>query len=236
MNKKLLSLSLAALATAAQLSAAAPKIAPGPYAGAALGVSVLGGKNNYNHVQDGDLQDDVDFSLSKTSPSFSIFGGYGMNFNNFWTAAEAFYQFDSFKDKKIPKMALDDKFISSKSSGAYGAAIHLGFLPNENCLAYAILGIEARKFNVAFYDIGNIKMNAKINKSYTSNAFAPGVGVRFALTNNLSVRTEYKYAIHRNKKLTDTAKVPDPNPEIDTITLKHQPKVHNFNVGVVYTF
>jgi opacity protein-like surface antigen len=232
-TKVLLSLSAAALVNAAQLSAA-PKISSGAYAGVAAGISVLGGKYNYKHDQDNVQQNNMAFSLSKTSAAASVFAGYGMKISGFWTAAEIFYQFDSLKNKQTPYIANDGKAISSKSTGAYGAAIHLGFLPAENCVAYAILGMEARKFNVKFDDIPPVQMNVKINKSYTSIAFAPGVGARFALTKNLSIRTEYKYAMHRSKKLTDTAG--NGFGQIDRITVKHQPKVHAFNVGVVYNF
>lgn len=232
--KKTLSLGFVTLATAAHLSAA-PQISSGAYAGAAAGVSVLGGKYNYTHSQNGAQQTAMAFSLSKTSPAISVFAGYGMKVSGFWTAAEIFYQFDSLKNKQNPVIGNDEKSISSKATGAYGAAVHLGFLPAENCIAYVILGLEARKFKVTFADVPPATMNTQINKSYTSVAFAPGVGARFALTKELSLRAEYKYAMHRNKKLTDTAGIPGGGGS-DTITVKHQPKVHTFNVGVVYTF
>jgi len=239
-TKVLLSLSAAALVNAAQLSAA-PQISSGAYAGVAAGVSVLGGKNQYDHKQidaGGALviQNNMNFSLSKTSMAATIFGGYGMKVSGFWVAGELFYQLDSLKDKQQPNIALDEKSISSKSTGAYGLAVHLGFMPSENCVAYAILGLEARKFSVKFTDTPPATIAATINKKYTSLAFAPGVGARFALTKNISVRTEYKYAMHRSKTLTASAANPGTPADTDTVKLKHQPKVHTFNVGLVYTF
>jgi opacity protein-like surface antigen len=243
-TKVLLSLSAAALVNAAQLSAA-PQISSGAYAGVAAGVSVLGGKSNYNHKATDDatgalvIQNTMNFSLSKTSMAATIFGGYGMKVSGFWVAGELFYQLDSLKDKQQPNIASDEKSIGSKSTGAYGLAVHLGFMPSENCMAYAILGLEARKFSVKFTDTPPATIAATINKKYTSLAFAPGVGARFALTKNISIRTEYKYAMHRSKTLTASAESPAAGfgrGNTDTVKIKHQPKVHTFNVGLVYTF
>ena len=228
-------------AVASQASASSCQINSGAYAGISAGVSVLGGKNNFDHKQTdaaGALitGSNLNFSLSKTSMAATVFGGYGMKMNGFWVAGELFYQLDSLKDKQKPTIANDEKSISSKSTGAYGLAVHLGFMPSQNCVAYAILGMEARKFNVNFTDTPPATIAASINKNYTSLAFAPGVGARFALTKNISIRTEYKYAMHRSKKFTASAATPGAPADKDTIQLKHQPKVHTFNVGVVYTF
>jgi opacity protein-like surface antigen len=240
--KKTLSLGFATLATAAHLSAA-PQISSGAYAGAAAGVSVLGGKNQLAISNDAAvagqqvLQDQGNFSLSKTSPAVMIFAGYGMKVSGFWTAAELFYQFDSLKDKQNPVFAgTTPKNLSSTSTGAYGLSAHLGFLPSENCTAYVILGVEARRFKVKFSDPTPANVSAAINKGYTSVAFVPGIGARFALTKELSLRTEYKYAMHRSKTLNASAKNTANAAQTDTVKIKHQPKVHSFNVGVVYSF
>lgn len=240
-TKVLLSLSAAALVNAAQLSAA-PKISSGAYAGVAAGISVLGGKNGFTHTDDTgargnqQIQNQGNFSLSKTSPSLMVFGGYGMKFSGFWTAGEIFYQFDSMKSKQAPNFGADEKSLSSQTTGAYGASIHLGFLPSENCVAYAILGVEGRKFKVKFEDTPPVQIAGKINKNYTSIAFAPGLGMRFSLTKNLSIRTEYKYALYKSKKFAVSSENANVAGRTDIVTLKHQPKVHSFNVGMVYSF
>ena len=241
-TKVLLSLSVAALVSAAQLSAA-PQISSGAYAGVAAGVSVLGGKNALTTSNDAAVagrqvvQDQGNFSLSKTSMAATLFGGYGMKVSGFWLAAEVFYQFDSLKDKQNPVFAgTNAKTLQSTATGAYGAAVHLGFVPSENCVAYAILGIEARKFKVKFSDPVPANVSASVSKNYTSLAFVPGLGVRFALTKNISIRTEYKYAMHRSKTLDASARNTANAAQTDVVKVKHQPKVHTFNVGVVYTF
>lgn len=239
-TKVLLSLSAAALVNAAQLSAA-PQISSGAYAGVAAGVSVLGGKNRFANSNDtvaaGNqvIQNQANFSLSKISPSLAVFGGYGMKVSGFWTAAEIFYQIDNLKDKQDFALEVPaPKNLSSSSAGSYGASVHLGFLPAENCTAYAIFGVEARRFKVKFSDQVPANISAVVNKGYTSIAFAPGIGARFALTKELSLRTEYKCAMHRSKKIAASAL--NPVGSTDVVSIKHQPKVHSFNVGVVYTF
>lgn len=240
-TKVLLPLSMAALVSAAQLSAA-PQIASGAYAGLAAGVSVLGGKNQFTSSNDtvtlGNqaIQDQGNFSLSKSSPSVALFGGYGLKFSGFWTAVEAFYQFDNLKDKQTPTLGGNlAASLKSSTTGGYGAAVHLGFVPAENCVTYVILGAEARKFKVAFSGPAALT-TATIKKNYTSFAFAPGVGVRFALTKDISIRTEYKYAMSRSKTLTASAADSNVAGATDIVTIKHQPKVQTFNVGVIYNF
>ena len=80
------------------------------------------------------------------------------------------------------------------------------------------------------------EISAVVKKGYTSIAFAPGLGVRFALSKNLSLRTEYKYAMHRSKKITVSANSDNIPNQTDVVTIKHKPKIHSFNVGLVYSF
>jgi len=239
-NKILLPLTLGALVSVAQLSAA-PQIASGAYAGVAAGVSVLGGKSELTLSNNGGagaqiVQNQGNFSLAKTSAAATLFGGYGAKISGFWLAGELFYQLDSLKDKQELKLGGAPSNLKSSSTGTYGASVHLGFVPSENCVAYAILGVEARKFKVNFSTVDTDDNSAVINKKYTSLAFAPGVGARFAVTKNISIRTEYKYAMHRSKKLTGSAANSAAPAQTDQVTIKHQPKVHSFNVGVVYSF
>lgn len=216
------------------------QIGSGAYVGLSAGLANLSGKRDYTDSTDGGagpqvIQQQAKFGLSKTSAAAALFAGYGMKIGSAWTAAELFYQFDRLKDKDsiIFQAQQTPKNLESSSTGAYGAAVHLGFIPTNGCTAYAILGVESRRFKVKFSDPVPANISAVINKSYRSFAFVPGVGVRFALCKNLSLRTEYKYAMHRNKKLTNSNLRAG---QTDIVTIKHQPKVHSFNVGLVYTF
>jgi opacity protein-like surface antigen len=231
-------------AAASQANASTCQINPGAYAGISAGLSAQSGKSNFlNSNNNGGVgrqvvQNTMNISLSKNSLAAALFGGYGMKFGNFWTAAEVFYQFDKLNAKEDLKLATSEgNILKSSSTGAYGAAVHLGFIPNNNCTAYAILGVEARRFKVNFADTtAPHEISAVVKKGYTSIAFAPGLGVRFALSKNLSLRTEYKYAMHRSKKITISAKSDNVANQTDVVTIKHKPQIHSFNVGLVYSF
>ena len=231
----------AVAAVSAQANASNCKINSGAYAGVGAGVSVLSGKNilTLSNDQGGGgpqvTHDKGNFSLSKTSLAGILFAGYGVKISGFWVAGELSYQIDGLKNKQEPMFNENSTNLKSSSTGAYGAAVHLGFMPSENCAAYAILGVEARKFNIKF-SADSALSSATISKNYRSIAFAPGVGVRFALAKNISIRTEYKYAMHRSKTFTSSAAHAAFPDQTDMATVKHQPKAHTFNVGVVYSF
>ena len=240
-TKVLLSLSAAALVNAAQLSAA-PQISSGAYAGVAAGVSVLGGKNELTLLHDAAglapqaVQNQASFSLSRASTAAMIFGGYGAKVSGFWLAGELFYQFDSLKNKQSPTFGAESgSILKSSSAGAYGASAHLGFFPADNCVVYAILGIETRGFKMQFSGPAALT-SASINKRYTSVAFVPGVGTRFALTNNISIRAEYKYAMHRSKTVSSSTSSANTPGQTDVAKIKYQPRIQSFNVGLVYNF
>jgi opacity protein-like surface antigen len=225
-------------AVASQANASTCQINSGAYAGISAGMSTLTGSNEFDSTNTALAQYAANKGkLSKTSAAAGIFAGYGMKFSNFWAAAEVSYQFDKVSDKSKTKVFTRSEYktLQSSSTGAYGAAIHLGFLPANNVIAYAILGAEVRSFKVKFSDaVTPADIYANINKKYTSIAFAPGVGVRFSIAKNLSIRTEYKYAIHKSKNFTNTAA--NNAGGKDVLNVKHSPKVHSFNVGVVYSF
>jgi opacity protein-like surface antigen len=226
-------------AVASQASASSCQINSGAYAGISAGVSTLTGSGEFTAKNSAGIFRDVSApnKLSKSSAAAALFGGYAMKFGSFFTAAELFYQFDNLKNtNEFELISLNkDKKVETKSSGSYGAAVHLGFLPSNNCVLYAIAGLDVRQIKVKFSESASpIDIHATANKKCTSIAFAPGVGVRFSLTKNISLRTEYKYAMHRIKKLTGTAT--NPNGGADTVTMKSSPKVHSFNLGVVYSF
>ncbi len=234
-NKLLAALALTtALATGAN---AACQINSGAYVGLSVGGAHLAGKNDFKYENTNlGFREETGIKLSKTSIVAGIFGGYGFKFNNLWAAAELFYQFDQLKDSStFTIQGNQGNKVESKSNGSYGAAVHLGFIPNGNCIVYAIAGLDVKRFKVTYSDTTNPTLvNAAVNKSYTSHAFAPGIGMRLAVSKNVSFRTEYKCAIHRKKDFERTQANPDGGS--DVVKVKHSPTVHSFNVGLVYSF
>ena len=237
MNNKLLA--ALAMTTALATSAhSACQINSGAYVGLSVGGAHLGGKNDFSHTNDGAPNNTATNNSGVSANSFaaSIFAGYGLKFNNLWTALELFAQFDNLKDKNEFKVNAQNNsnFKKITSNGAFGGAVHLGYTFN-NCIIYAIAGAEVRRFKAEFSSGDKDAIAAEVSKNYTSTAFAPGLGVRVNLSKNVSIRTEYKYAIHRKKTLNATAT----NAAIggkDNITLKASPTIQTFNVGLVYSF
>ena len=238
MNNKL----LAALAMTTELATSAHsacQINSGAYVGLSVGGAHLGGKNDASIKNDvaGNINPSKESKLSSTSFAAAILGGYGLKVSNFWLAAELFYQFDNLSSKSKFKIDTNskDEVLESKSNGAFGGSFHIGFIAANNCVVYAIAGVEGRRFKVK-YTPDTAVHSTTIDKSYTSTAFAPGIGLRVSLSKNIALKTEYKYAIHKTKTFTDKKANPGGAGDNDTLTVKHSPNIHSFNVGVVYSF
>lgn len=246
MSKNLLkALSLGAVAIGA-LVAGDCGIKSGAYAGISAGVSHLGGKNEYvisNSAAGSDVYSSKGH-LSSNSFLGSVFAGYGYKLNLAWLAAELGYKFDNLKsqltgvtgNKTTPNIT-----FGSKSKGAFEGAFHVGFVANASTIAYAILGVESRNFKVQFADSVNEFTNSfrAFKKSYRSTAFVPGLGVRFNIAKNLNLRTEYKCAMHKTKKIKSSGAdrgVVYGAGTTDTLSMKHNPMIHSFAVGAAYTF
>lgn len=231
-NNLLKAAAISAVMTSA-LVAGDCSVKSGAYAGISAGVSHLGGKSNVSHDDTALIQ----FYSNKghnsaTTFAASVFAGYGVKLGSFWAAAELFYQFDNL-DSKNKVQALGtrrDKTVSVKSNGAYGANAHLGLLANDKAVAYLIAGVESRRIKMKYVDENNdIAAAGQPKKSYTSIAFVPGVGVKFNVAKSLSMRAEYKYAMHGKKKMAASAGT-------ETVTVKNTPQIHSFQIGAVYTF
>ena len=230
-----------ALSTAlfSSLNASSCQINSGAYVGLSLGGAHLGGKNDFqlSNQNLGAPEPSSSHKLSSNSFNGIVFVGYGLKFGTLWCAAEILYQFDNLSSKdRVSADAPNDKgkVVESKTTGAFGGAVHIGALMNPNTVIYAILGVEGRSFRVKFND-DQQATTCTINKRYTSTAFTPGVGFRFSVSKNLALKTEYKYSLHQSKKLTSDTK-PSAAGGNDIVTLKHAPNIQSFNVGLVYTF
>lgn len=211
----------------------------GFYAGASVGMSSLSGNQTFEAVE---LDDPIavrDFrkqSLSARTAGLGLFAGYGHKWNCLWLGAELSYLFDRLNDKKTVQWGTFgvDKTFTTKSTGAVGGAIHIGYIHHQNSLIYAILGLEHRRFQVSFQDPVQPDPSAiSVSKKHSSLAFTPGVGMLLKVARNISVRGEYKYALHRSKTAVETA----PIGGIDNrSTLKTSPGVHTVHIGLIYNF
>lgn len=237
MNNKLLAALALTTALATGLQAQC-QINSGAYVGLSAGGAHLGGKNDCSLSNNNPLtpQPSSSNKLSANSIAATVFGGYGLKLGSIWCAAEVSYQFDNLvsKDKSKNDANDKDKTLESKSNGAFGGAVHVGVIANNNFAVYAIAGVERRNFRVKFNDEQQNTL-CTINKSYASTAFVPGLGFRFNISKNIALKSEYKYALHQSKKFTSDTKA-NPAGGNETVTVKHAPNVQSFNVGLAYTF
>lgn len=248
MSKELLNALVVGAVMTTALVAGDCSVKSGAYAGISAGVSHLGGKNDYT-IANSDSTEIV-FSnkggLSTTTFAGNLFAGYGLKFNSLWFAAEAGYQFDNLKNKQISRAAAADFKssninLTSKSKGAFGASVHTGLFATTGTVVYAILGLESRSFKVKFTDNASQFASSfnSFKKNYRSTAFAPGLGARFTVAKNIALKTEYKCAMHKRKKISISGADLAGGPYgggTDTLSIKHSPKVHSFMVGAAYTF
>src|SRR3989338_2760439 len=242
MSKKLLNALALAAVMSATLTAGDCSVKSGAYAGISAGAAHLGGKNDYTIANSNPAE--TAFSnkagLSATTFTGNLLAGYGLKFNSLWFAAEANYQFGNLKNKQISRAASNNDIVSSninltsKSKGAFGVSIHAGMFANAGTAIYAILGLESRSFKVKFTDSASQFNNTfnSFKKNYRSTAFVPGLGVRFAIAKNIALKTEYKCAMHKRKKISISAVDSGAGgPYVggrDTLSIKHNPKVHTF--------
>jgi len=231
------------LMTAAPGNAHTGGIRSGPYIGASVGLSHLSGGQNLNAINivpPAPATTTVSHSLrlSADSVGASVFGGYGYKWNCTWLAAELSYLFDQMESRQGVNSGNNtvNGVLKARSTGAFGGALHLGYIAHDNCVIYVIAGVEMRRFRMSFQDNSpDNTIVSKNNKSYTSTAFVPGIGTSIKLTKNVSVRAEYKYAIHPTRSTSASAA----NAALggtDTSTIKQSPRVQTFHLGLVYSF
>lgn len=224
----------ALLALAVPTAQASTGINSGFYAGASVGLSNLSGSQSFRAMELPDIpRDQRKMGISAQSLGVGLFGGYGHKWDCLWLGTELSYLFDQLTDQKAAQFQVfgQEKIFKTRSTGAFGAAVHIGYIHHSNCLVYGILGLEGRRFQVNFQDpVGDA---VPVSAKYSSLAFAPGLGVRVKLTNNISVRGEYKYAFYRSKTAEATG---DIGGVANTSRLKVMPRVQAFQVGVVYSF
>jgi opacity protein-like surface antigen len=91
---------------------------------------------------------------------------------------------------------------------------------------YLKIGLEFRHFKVNFTDPSNTFLN--LNKSYNSIAFVPGFGLEIDLTPNLSLRMEYRIALHPKKTVQLS------NAASQTTSIQTNPTIHHLNLGLAF--
>jgi len=219
------------------VNANAPKT--GIYIGAAVGGAALTGKSNLNINRNavpfgGVTPQNFNLTISDKNVSGDIFLGYGKRFNCFWAGLEALASFTSLNSKSnvdiTPEIAAaNGQSLSVKSTFGWGGNLNLGYYINQATKLYLKLGVESRRFRVNFNGAINADPTIlNLNKSYNSTAFVPGLGMETDLTPRLSLRAEYRTALHPAKTVQVS------NSVTQSTIIKTRPTVHLFNLGLTF--
>jgi len=218
------------------IQANAPKT--GIYAGAAVGLASLTGKNNLTITRlvpalAVSATQVYNTNISDKNITGDVFLGYGKRIKCVWLAIEALGSLTSLNSKDVLDISGENtqQSLSIKTTYAWGGAINLGYFINTHSKLYLKLGLETRRFRTVFnganVDDPNI---VNVNQKKNSTAFVPGVGLETDLCERLSLRGEYRVALHQTK--TNTAS----DATADVTTIKVKPTIHYFNVGFTFRF
>lgn len=165
-------------------------------------------------------------SLSGGNLHGDIFLGYAQKIQDIHTALEAYIGLSRLETKSLLDITgfNSTNELNVRSNNGYGISAHLGYPVNVSTKAYVKVGAEVRRFST------NVAGNDDIvnhNKSYYSTGFVPGLGLEAEVTPSISVRSEYRVALHPAKQFK-TSK------NNLTTNYKVTPRIHHFNVGVYF--
>lgn len=243
--KKILksSLVLTSLVALATTSAQANHPKSGFYAGAALGGTALTGKSNLSINRNvpvllGNIPQNFNPTIGDKNFAADLFIGFGKRFNCTWVGFEVLASLSSLNANApldiTPLTTTDNgQFLSIKTSNAWGGTFNFGYYMNATTKLYLKLGLESRRFRTNFNGAGNAAVIANdpnllsITKNTSSTAFVPGFGLETDLTPRLSLRTDYRIALHP-RKTTNVA-----NSATQFSNVRTKPTVHYFNIGLV---
>lgn len=150
-----------------------------------------------------EIDGDDDYTLSKTSTSFSLGAGY--NINKFVAVEVAYRDLGEVKDRGVYFDGVDDYTYSSKLSATALQASVVGKLPiSDDFNVFGRLGLaslDADYRGTASYADGNNP--APDTSSESKTRALVGVGASYALTPQLALRAEYnQYAKWDDTKLS----------------------------------
>ncbi|MBM3633059.1 MAG: porin family protein [Alphaproteobacteria bacterium] len=236
------SLVVASLVTLAATSTHANHPKSGFYAGAALGGTALTGKSNLSVRRNipalGDVPQNFNPTIGDKNFAADIFVGFGKRFQCTWVGFEVLASLSSLNANApldITPLTTSDngQFLSIKTTNAWGGTFNFGYYMNPTTKLYVKLGLESRRFRTNFNGTGNAAVAAtdpnllSIVKNTTSTAFVPGFGLETDLTPRLSLRTDYRIALHPRKTTNVT------NSATQFSNIRTKPTVHYFNLGLV---
>jgi len=201
----------------------------GFYIGAAIGGANLNGKNQLSLLRNNNVSS-FTTQMSNTDVHVEALAGYGQFVDSIWLGIESHVGVSPLEAQAF----LDASGINSrqklnvKSYHKAGMDFHIGYALHPKSKAYIKLGGEVRKFS---HDFNATNQHgdpvANHNKSYYSGAFVSGLGVETEVSPQITIRSEYKVAIHPEKSLATSINT-------SKTTLKTRPHVHHFMISFIH--
>lgn len=156
--------------------------------------------------------------------------GYGHVFQNqFYLGGELAYRYSPARVGQINAENPDDIDSGGFTVAHTGLfAARIGYLFTPRVLLYGLMGVSVSETAFHFSNIG--QNSAKTDYSHTDVGATPGLGLSFALNDNLSLDARYTYTFYRSEDKTLNVSN-NPNANIDT-TITTRQKIQTQTVGL----
>lgn len=209
----------------------------GGYVGVNAGYA--GGKFKHPFSGDGFGYDgSMDGSLDVTSSGFvgGVQAGYNWQINQTVIGLETDFQGSGVKGEVSGNLAYDGfDFIDARASTKvnwFGTTrARVGYVPTERFMVYATGGAAYGKVkSSASFSVDGGDFGGEISKSKTKFGYVAGAGAEYAVTNNVTLKTEYLYTDLGKMNLVNF------NDDYSSFSADAKVKFHTVRVGLNYKF
>lgn len=162
-----------------------------------LNAGYAGGQNKFN-------ADNAPFSLKDNASGFigGIQAGYNWQFDQTIVGIETDIQGGNLKSKFEADLGGSSFGIENKINWFGTTRVRLGYTPVDRFMVYATGGVAYGKIKASIYDGIDT-----FSQSDTKVGYTVGAGAEYAITNNVTLKTEYLYTDLGKLKIDDGAGV-----------------------------
>jgi opacity protein-like surface antigen len=178
-------------------------------------------------------------NMDTTGLSGTILAGVHNQQQHFFFGTEVFASVDNFKNKRKGEIINHAPFVFSYANLEFETSMRLtngiSFMIGKDLTSFADvflkLDLLRSQFKVKY---ANTRTTGKGEQSKWLLGYAPGVGVQFHLTRNISTRFDYSYRIYNEFRTQNIAN--EPTVTSTTISGKIAPRIHQFSLSLIYRF
>lgn len=233
--KKLITTSLTLISLGISSTALAQSNFDGFYAGLGVG-HARGTDKGIEYKNDGNT---FEGATQRTNPEgnlFSVFGGFNKVVKeNILLGAEVDYEKRSYSHatfQEVNGSSVDLYPIETKVKNGKSLRAKFGYIFNEDkTLSYITAGFAKTHINRSYGDINNgLGNGTSISRNTNHNGYVTGLGIEHFLTNNISLRGEYRYTRYMAKNI-DSSEI------YSTGAIEKQRfRDQSFRLGIAYNF